>query len=304
MSYRCNNCEEDAVQVELVLGQNRCSVCGEVVDRILSAPVPLPTQQHAEVADFFTRPIQTPTSQKALLALKRITPDKRSNSLDPQVTIRVSGLDLHLMGIPAKFGPIASLVDRPVRFLNATLGEPNLVLKRDGNGSIAVVYRGDISFVQKAELCAQAGFAGVVIIQTHPTWPFSLTDTTNQSNVTIPVVAISQSSGKQLVDHLNHLATVNGGAMAADARVRMTITLLESDGDFICAICHDDLVHTNQVICQLPCLHYFHDDCVLPWLRDKSSCPNCRFQLPSDVSDFAPAQANRPERGVELGWFG
>lgn len=291
--------------VELVLGRNRCSVCGEVVERIPLAAPP-PAQPHAELADFFTRPTHTPTSQKALLALKRITPDKRSNSLDPQVTIRVSGLDLDLMGIPAKFGPIASLVDRPVRFLNATLGEPNVLLKRDGKDSIAVVYRGDISFVQKAELCAQAGFAGVVIIQTHPTWPFSLTDTTNRSNVAIPVVAISQASGKQLVDHLNRLATANDGATAAEARVRMTISLLERDGDFTCAICHDDLVHTNQVICQLPCLHYFHDDCVLPWLRDKNSCPNCRFQLPSDASDsaLAPTQADRPERGVELGWFG
>ncbi|KAI3697351.1 hypothetical protein L6452_30310 [Arctium lappa] len=34
----------------------------------------------------------------------------------------------------------------------------------------------------------------------------------------------------------------------------------------------------------MPCKHKFHGESILPWLELHSSCPVCRYQLPSDES--------------------
>ena len=38
----------------------------------------------------------------------------------------------------------------------------------------------------------------------------------------------------------------------------------------------------SNSILELPCLHHFHEDCVLPWLSTKNTCPSCRDELPTD----------------------
>lgn len=46
-----------------------------------------------------------------------------------------------------------------------------------------------------------------------------------------------------------------------------------------CAICQDDYKEEDDVT-TLPCKHFFHKDCVTPWLRDHHcTCPICRFKL-------------------------
>ncbi|CBY22351.1 unnamed protein product [Oikopleura dioica] len=42
-----------------------------------------------------------------------------------------------------------------------------------------------------------------------------------------------------------------------------------------CTICMDDFV-MSYVVRTLPCKHYFHSDCIDPWLRRNASCPTCR----------------------------
>lgn len=48
-----------------------------------------------------------------------------------------------------------------------------------------------------------------------------------------------------------------------------------------CSVCLDECEIGTEVK-EMPCKHKFHSDCILPWLELHSSCPVCRYQLPSD----------------------
>ena len=50
----------------------------------------------------------------------------------------------------------------------------------------------------------------------------------------------------------------------------------------ICPICSDDFAVGSNVL-QLPCGHIFHEDCAIPWLDVKKTCPICRYMLTNDV---------------------
>lgn len=50
-----------------------------------------------------------------------------------------------------------------------------------------------------------------------------------------------------------------------------------------CSVCLDDFEVSAEAK-EMPCKHKFHSNCILPWLDLHSSCPVCRFQLPSDES--------------------
>ena len=42
-----------------------------------------------------------------------------------------------------------------------------------------------------------------------------------------------------------------------------------------CAVCLEDFEDGDKCM-RLPCLHYFHADCIREWLRVKKSCPSCQ----------------------------
>jgi hypothetical protein len=43
-----------------------------------------------------------------------------------------------------------------------------------------------------------------------------------------------------------------------------------------CPVCNEDY-HISGMITQLPCSHFFHDACLMPWLDAKKTCPICRY---------------------------
>jgi E3 ubiquitin-protein ligase RNF115/126 len=53
----------------------------------------------------------------------------------------------------------------------------------------------------------------------------------------------------------------------------------------VCPVCKDEFV-IDDIIMDLPCEHYFHKDCIMPWLNEHDSCPVCRFELKTDDEDY------------------
>ncbi|CAK9168337.1 unnamed protein product [Ilex paraguariensis] len=45
-----------------------------------------------------------------------------------------------------------------------------------------------------------------------------------------------------------------------------------------CAICLEDFV-PKQLVMLTPCNHMFHEDCIVPWVKNHGQCPVCRFAI-------------------------
>ena len=52
-----------------------------------------------------------------------------------------------------------------------------------------------------------------------------------------------------------------------------------------CPVCKEDFI-VNEDCLLMPCEHHFHKDCLIPWLKERNSCPVCRYELPTDDEDF------------------
>lgn len=61
------------------------------------------------------------------------------------------------------------------------------------------------------------------------------------------------------------------------------ITRRLADADVQCAVCLEKFRLNEPGVRQLPCDHFFHTECIFPWLQNNASCPVCRAQiLPDD----------------------
>ncbi|WBW72096.1 ubiquitin-protein ligase E3, RNF126-like protein [Schizosaccharomyces osmophilus] len=58
------------------------------------------------------------------------------------------------------------------------------------------------------------------------------------------------------------------------------VDLLGEDNE--CTICMENFKETDQVI-ELPCSHFFHENCVKPWLRVNGTCAICRAPIDPSI---------------------
>ncbi|RZR90806.1 hypothetical protein BHM03_00018768 [Ensete ventricosum] len=67
--------------------------------------------------------------------------------------------------------------------------------------------------------------------------------------------------------------------------------------DCQCAICMDPFELGIEAR-EMPCKHIYHQDCILPWLSLRNSCPVCRHEMPSDVQGRGVAVAEGEEQAA------
>ncbi|KAL7751071.1 hypothetical protein RI367_003651 [Sorochytrium milnesiophthora] len=64
-----------------------------------------------------------------------------------------------------------------------------------------------------------------------------------------------------------------------------------------CSICLE-AYSAGDVLRKLPCLHAFHETCILPWLKNTSTCPVCRLGIDEEVDlphlPAAPVRTHKP----------
>ncbi|KAK7302443.1 hypothetical protein RJT34_13333 [Clitoria ternatea] len=65
-------------------------------------------------------------------------------------------------------------------------------------------------------------------------------------------------------------------AIAALPMVKVTHEHLATDLN--CPICKDEF-QLDMEVRELPCKHFYHSDCVIPWLLMHNTCPVCRYEL-------------------------
>ena len=66
----------------------------------------------------------------------------------------------------------------------------------------------------------------------------------------------------------------------------------------ICSVCKEEFQIGNECM-DLPCKHYFHKDCLMPWLNQHDSCPICRFELKTEDEDYEKMKRERNNRNNE-----
>ncbi|CAB1351279.1 unnamed protein product [Coregonus sp. 'balchen'] len=58
----------------------------------------------------------------------------------------------------------------------------------------------------------------------------------------------------------------------------VSVSQEQTDSRLGCPVCREEY-SVGESVKQLPCLHYFHCDCIVPWLELHDTCPVCRKSL-------------------------
>eukprot|EP00064_Thunnus_orientalis_P004540 superscaffoldBa00000413_g4552 len=64
-----------------------------------------------------------------------------------------------------------------------------------------------------------------------------------------------------------------------------------------CPVCREEY-SSGESVRKLPCLHYFHSECIVPWLELHDTCPVCRKSLDGVDNSLPPASDPLEARSI------
>ncbi|KAL4613715.1 hypothetical protein ACB092_07G000600 [Castanea dentata] len=67
-------------------------------------------------------------------------------------------------------------------------------------------------------------------------------------------------------------------SLAIEALPMVKVTRRHLDNDPSCPICKEEFELGGEVR-EMPCKHFYHDDCIVPWLSNHNTCPVCRHEV-------------------------
>ncbi|KAL6551641.1 hypothetical protein OROGR_007795 [Orobanche gracilis] len=65
-----------------------------------------------------------------------------------------------------------------------------------------------------------------------------------------------------------------------------------SNNCVVCAVCKNEFT-VGENATKLPCPHFYHGGCIIPWLEIRNTCPVCRYELPTDDADYEKKRGER-----------
>ncbi|XP_016507872.1 putative E3 ubiquitin-protein ligase RHC1A [Nicotiana tabacum] len=82
-----------------------------------------------------------------------------------------------------------------------------------------------------------------------------------------------------------------GPSSANDALPKVVLTDGYLANDTVCPVCKDEFEVGSEVR-ELPCKHFYHSECIFPWLENHNTCPVCRYQLQGFTNNYDVQQRN------------
>jgi len=118
---------------------------------------------------------------------------------------------------------------------------------------------------------------------------------------------IPLSNGFNLNDFLNYTFQLHqqqrsgpppASKSALEQLPQVKVTEAHVQGEAHCSICRDAFNKDESVLC-LPCEHFYHSDCIKPWLHEHNTCPVCRYELPTDDAEYEKDRQQRMKKWDE-----
>jgi len=103
------------------------------------------------------------------------------------------------------------------------------------------------------------------------------------------------STDTRITSLVEAISTSDPSALSAPPTSKKVIdnlpTVSRVPVDRPCPVCTEDF--DEEPAKRLPCHHYFHGDCVRPWLEKHNTCPMCRAELPTDDPKYEQAKRDK-----------
>jgi len=99
----------------------------------------------------------------------------------------------------------------------------------------------------------------------------------------------------------NHYGTPPASQKAIEKLPSVKITqdmLGNPDDKPECTVCKDEF-KLDEEVTEMPCKHRFHNDCLVPWLKQHNSCPVCRHELQTDDKDYEDRKAAQQQVQIQ-----